>query len=439
MSACNCCTAPPADPSSLCVQTWSSSKSKTGCPACNAGKLYTGRGTSNECLYTSSKNLNCCTGIRDPDTLAYCLKRVFTASLCTFYEGSPSGGGSAAMTITDTVTDATTCATNRVYSGSWSVSFLQPYSGGEGCPDSTTTYSGGGTINSSGGWDGSITVTNTWGACDGNPGGSNTHEVYATDYTPFYWDYVPDSVPTDVFSNFVTVPDTTETTESLIERTIAALPETPSTAGCGSQEYSSHASLSSNENDYSITKIKVRNKHEPTGTCYLKVWLSDAQTLTGGDTTISDDVVGPYIWEGSGNPCLTHPDALHTDGVNGISGPWYDLDYSTVTTGEEITISRYVRKYSFVPGYEPDDPNADRSRPCPDPRGNGFPTPANTVPGCTNRCCAEYDPLATCNDGSCGTERYGCTNPCDSNYDPTALCYAPGICSGDNALCGGWH
>ena len=44
------------------------------------------------------------------------------------------------------------------------------------------------------------------------------------------------------------------------------------------------------------------------------------------------------------------------------------------------------------------------------------------IEGCTNPLATNYDPLATCDDGSCITCVYGCTDNTACNYDPLATC-----------------
>ena len=40
--------------------------------------------------------------------------------------------------------------------------------------------------------------------------------------------------------------------------------------------------------------------------------------------------------------------------------------------------------------------------------------------GCTDPTATNYDPAATCDDGSCIFPVYGCTDPLAANYDPLA-------------------
>ena len=51
----------------------------------------------------------------------------------------------------------------------------------------------------------------------------------------------------------------------------------------------------------------------------------------------------------------------------------------------------------------------------------------NTVYGCTNSAACNYDSSATCDDGTCILPD-GCTDPIACNYDPAAVC-DDGSCS----------
>jgi hypothetical protein len=51
------------------------------------------------------------------------------------------------------------------------------------------------------------------------------------------------------------------------------------------------------------------------------------------------------------------------------------------------------------------------------------------VSGCTDNTAINYNPTATCDDGSCTPCVYGCTDPAASNYNPLATC--------DNYSCSG--
>jgi len=55
------------------------------------------------------------------------------------------------------------------------------------------------------------------------------------------------------------------------------------------------------------------------------------------------------------------------------------------------------------------------------------------VYGCTNNTALNYNPNATCDDGSCISCVYGCTNPIADNYNPLATC-DDFSCTGDSGF-----
>jgi hypothetical protein len=57
--------------------------------------------------------------------------------------------------------------------------------------------------------------------------------------------------------------------------------------------------------------------------------------------------------------------------------------------------------------------------------------------GCTNPCASNYNPNASCDNGTCVGVIFGCTDYCSSNYNPNA-CSDDGSCAYDNGNCGGW-
>lgn len=106
-------------------------------------------------------------------------------------------------------------------------------------------------------------------------------------------------------------------------------------------------------------KIALR----PPPTCYLKVWMTmfylegnEVKTITSLD---------PFEWIGGENPC-------------GGSDPLdmvIESEWRTFPPSAYFQSSHYVflKKYSLLQGYEPDDPisfgpGEIKDRPCPDPR-----------------------------------------------------------------------
>ncbi len=118
-------------------------------------------------------------------------------------------------------------------------------------------------------------------------------------------------------------------------------------------------------------KWRWRLKHSPTPTCYLKVWLQEYSWpnhiafLFDPPTTITD--LSPYIWEGTGNPCL--PDT--TKRFDAVENLIYDHEEGTELYGpaQDKYMTVGILKYSYLEGYEPDISDPDNPQP------NGFPDP----------------------------------------------------------------
>lgn len=114
---------------------------------------------------------------------------------------------------------------------------------------------------------------------------------------------------------------------------------------------------------FSQTKLKYRVRHLPTGTCYLKVWISKIFTPAGGSP--GTPVITSYEWTGSGNPCLTVPlDPVNADSQK-INGS--ETEVGVPASAGITTVS--LLKWSCVPGYEPDVSDPENLQP------NGFPDP----------------------------------------------------------------
>lgn len=61
-------------------------------------------------------------------------------------------------------------------------------------------------------------------------------------------------------------------------------------------------------------------------------------------------------------------------------------------------------------------------------------TLGTVVEGCTNGYACNFNPLATCDDGSCNLACAGCTDPAAANFEPTATINDGSCCSNDNYL-----
>ena len=118
-------------------------------------------------------------------------------------------------------------------------------------------------------------------------------------------------------------------------------------------------------------KGEWRIAHQPSMTCYLRVWVRIYTNTFAAPTwdppivdseTFTDEV---YLWEGTGNPCLP-------DTTKGLSDPENQI-YSTPNVvgipGARTTICAVILKYSYLAGYEPDISDPDNLQP------NGFPDP----------------------------------------------------------------
>lgn len=110
-------------------------------------------------------------------------------------------------------------------------------------------------------------------------------------------------------------------------------------------------------------KLKYRVRHLPTGTCYLKVWISKVFTPSGGSP--GAPTITTYEWSGTDNPCLTvRIDPVNADSQK-INGG--ETDVPVPSSPGVTTVS--ILKYSCVPGYEPDISEEGNPQP------NGFPDP----------------------------------------------------------------
>ena len=123
----------------------------------------------------------------------------------------------------------------------------------------------------------------------------------------------------------------------------------------------------------------------------------------------TDSTIGGYEFPDIYGFCVT-PSV--TPGSNGLCDP-----------GDGYTVTNYD------PNATCDDGScATAYGGCMDPLANNYDALANyddgsctyDVYGCTDPSMFNYDPLATVNDGSCVPVTFGCTDPLASNYDPAA-------------------
>lgn len=126
---------------------------------------------------------------------------------------------------------------------------------------------------------------------------------------------------------------------------------------------------------YTESSLEVRIAHPPTATGYLKVWLVartrtfDQQTDTYGPPT--DAAFEVYEWNGA--------PADMTIGMNEPGNRVEGETYVVPRPAEQTKVTIEVFKFSFLPEYEPDDPQVDAEndyafiRPTPDCLSNGVP------------------------------------------------------------------
>jgi hypothetical protein len=154
-------------------------------------------------------------------------------------------------------------------------------------------------------------------------------------------------------------------TSELIAYTIDNLPSWP---GTYDGDYWTTRVLSETETSYHITRLKYKLEHYPTASCYLKVWLRTRFSPAGGGADVLTDLT-PYVWTGTGTPCLPEPNLSASDILNKISTAPVQLDEPP----ENGNLYIEIKKWSCVFGYEPDDPLDSGARPFPDLKPNGFP------------------------------------------------------------------
>jgi len=324
---CNCCEQPPCPAPVLECDAISQSKSKFGpCGYLNPadGKYYSKK------TETGTASTHFEDGAGSPPSDWWSIVRDASCTITRVYE---KGGLPCAETVTVT--------------GSSSYTYVESsYSALDDNEFVTTTICE--TTLAGGVWTGTIRTIHTESAFPENnfdvtvPNGFICNELDASiDFETTYENEV-----------------SAETTAELITRTVAALPAYP---GTYSGSCSAYRNLSTDETSYSIRRTKWRVSHEPTGTCYLKVWLQARFTPEGGGSDTITPLT-PYEWSGSGNPCFVDPMLPPDDPDNRItSSPTEEVEPATDGT----TVIEIV-KWSCLDGYTPPD----------DGTANGFPIAA---------------------------------------------------------------
>lgn len=162
--------------------------------------------------------------------------------------------------------------------------------------------------------------------------------------------------------------------------------EWPQTANLQGFEAIEYKSRTGNKKEKSTTTYK-KIIHQPTATCYLKVWmraLIQDYTIAPRTSESSGPCDGPfnkvgekyegavytYEWEGSGRPCYQNDSKPHFDTDNLIEG---DIDWHFETEDVLIASGKSMEveiKYSFIKGYEPLWPSERGPNDC---KNDGFP------------------------------------------------------------------
>lgn len=132
-------------------------------------------------------------------------------------------------------------------------------------------------------------------------------------------------------------------------------------------------------------KSEYRIVHRPSPSCYLKAWIAEITFSENyGDPpsyTIHSEAIKIYTWDPitpPNEPCLTHPLKSVYDDEQIIRSQSFDLNPADGT--DKFTLV-YVKKYSFLKDYEPEDPlpfdpsTLSAERPDPDILPNGIPAP----------------------------------------------------------------
>lgn len=352
-NACNCCQSPP------CPTPWLEFVSRSATcttPLCGAinpddGLRYMVKTTQNAGEFRVSVD----TFTLDPTTGVCSSVTTCSGTRTSVYSMSFStSDGSYSEETTSVGTYAEDC----------SVSWVYTYTGSSDSSSTnrtcTSTLSGSDTVGGNVGaqWNGSVTQHGeTWEIYDPclSPAFAHLRSTYVstTTHTP-----EPTTEHSVVYSSpFSPTPCELEFPE---------FPEFEAGSFLPGQGFANSAfrSWSEDELNKSEREIQWRLRHQPTGTCYLKVWLEITTAPTVGEPIKTTE---EYTWNGSGNPCVTDLSVGVNDESNNILGA-----PNTLTLSENGTATVAILKYSCLPGYEPDISNSSNPQP------NGFPSPSWT-------------------------------------------------------------
>jgi len=119
------------------------------------------------------------------------------------------------------------------------------------------------------------------------------------------------------------------------------------------------------ETRYDATHGEWQVRVAPPMTCYLKVWVNQTFTPSGGGDPTVTEVINVWDPLSTGEPCVFDETKSVSDAANIISGPTNAVAVPESTGAVSLTLIRW----SFVRGYEPDISDPDNPQP------NGFPDP----------------------------------------------------------------
>ena len=359
-SACDCCDQPPCPEPTLEFISVEDDCDATYCPYYDSStqKWYNVKVVTEDGYKVTTRTIS-----RNPTT-GLCEETVTCSGTLTETTTTTVSGGidgqEGFTTITDVITWSNDCIECRTTSGNSSATFI-------GLNEETLE-------------DELRTETNTLTADDPCSGAGTwssdgmdimTRTLY--DSNIFFSGWCCDL---DVDNSFVRVPasaaETTTYSDEVTESDcVLEFPEYPAflsdssaalLAGQG-RSSSSYRSWTNGGLTKTERKSKYRMRHLPTGTCYLKVWISIIFTPLNG--TPAAPVITSYTWTGSGNPCLTVPnDPVNADSQK-INGSTTEVLPPATNGTKEVTIL----KWSCVEGYEPDVSDPDNKQ------NNGFPDP----------------------------------------------------------------
>jgi len=376
-SACDCCDQPPCPTPTLEFISVQDDCDATYCPYYDYStqKWYNVKVVTEDGYKITTRTIS-----QNPTT-GLCVETVTCSGTLTETNTTTVSGGDDGeegfTTITDVITWSNNCTECRTTSGSSSATFMAD---NHPEPDALITLTN--TLADAGDCSGGGTWTGNYGT------DVMTSALYYSDLFTSYWRYGIDNVVSTSTrvpaSAAQTITYSDEVTES---DCVLQFPEYPaflsdsSAALLAGQDRlgSSYRLWTSEGLIKTERKSKYRIRHHPTGTCYLKVWVSTIFTPLVDNINSEGDVIGKKngtpgepivtalpVWKGSGNPCLKVPNDPVTADSQEIKGEEATELPVPATDGTNVVT---ILKWSCVEGYEPDVSDPDNKQ------DNGFPDP----------------------------------------------------------------